>query len=265
VVGSQDKDLSWLGWSLAASISDDGSTVAFSESGVAVTGKPVTLIRKLDGSPAVELGDGLPSELSPDGNWVATQSYEDRPNIVLLPTGVGKPVQLTSNGWSYTRDAHWRPNSAGMLVGAIQPGHKVRVSLLDIASKELHPILPEGIRGGWPSPDGKLVLGRDRETPKIHTISGSLVATLPNLGADDLVDRWGADGKSIFVWNLTPIPRLDRIEISSGKRIPAGTVSPPDSTGIFGYGGFRASKDGRTHVYSASRLLTDLFVVNGLR
>jgi hypothetical protein len=52
---------------------------------------------------------------------------------------------------------------------------------------------------------------------------------------------------------------------SSGRRLPAGTVSPPNSTGIVGYSFWRASKDGRTHVYSAFRLLTDLFVVNGLR
>ena len=72
VLGAPDKDLSWLGWSLSAGISDDGSTAVFSESAAAVGGRPVVLIRKLDGSPAVELGEGLPMEISPDGNWVAT-------------------------------------------------------------------------------------------------------------------------------------------------------------------------------------------------
>jgi hypothetical protein len=35
----------------------------------------------------VVLGDGLPTELSPDGNWVATLDNHEPPNIVLLPTG----------------------------------------------------------------------------------------------------------------------------------------------------------------------------------
>ena len=57
MAGSPDKDLTWLGWSLAAGISDDGSTVLFGESGSAVGGKAVVFVRKLDrNSPAVTLG-----------------------------------------------------------------------------------------------------------------------------------------------------------------------------------------------------------------
>jgi hypothetical protein len=56
VTDSPDKDLSWLGWSLAAGISDDGSSVVFSESAATVGGNAVTLLRKLDRSPAVVLG-----------------------------------------------------------------------------------------------------------------------------------------------------------------------------------------------------------------
>jgi uncharacterized protein (TIGR04141 family) len=99
-------------------------------------------------------------------------------------------------------------------------------------------------------------------------------------GVPDLMDRlyakhldnsyqktfpWVDQIAQVRVWNLTSIPRLDRIEISSGKRMPVGTISPPDSTGVVNYGGWRASKDGRTHVFSAFRLLTELFVANGLR
>jgi eukaryotic-like serine/threonine-protein kinase len=263
--GSADRDLSWLGWSLSAAISGDGSTVAFVESAQAVSGKSVTLVRKLDGSPPVKLGEGMATGLSPDGNWVATLSNGDPQNIVLLPMGVGKQVQLTFNGWSYSRDAHWMPNSAAILVDAIEPGHQQRVFLLDVASKELRPVLPEGVRGGFPSPDSQYVLGRDDEAPKIYTVSGKLVATLPKLGSDDALDGWAPDGKSIFVWNLTSIPRLDRVDISSGKRTPVGSISPPDSTGIVGFVLCHASKDGRTHAYSAFRLMNDLFVLNGLQ
>src|SRR5208282_220129 len=110
--------------------SDDGSSVVFSESAAAVGGNAVALVRKMDRSPAVVLGDGLPTELSPDGNWVATLDNHEPPNIVLLPTGVGKPRQLTSNGWEYTRGMHWMPNSSALLVNAVQPSHKRRVLCL---------------------------------------------------------------------------------------------------------------------------------------
>ena len=265
VSGSPDKDLSWLGWSLAAGISDDGSSVVFSESAAAVGGNAVALVRKMDRSPAVVLGDGLPTELSPDGNWVATLDNHEPPNIVLLPTGVGKPRQLTSNGWEYTRGMHWMPNSAAILINAAQSGHKARVFWLDVSTKEMRPVLPEGIRGGLPSPDGKQLLGMDGNTPKTYTMTGAEIGALPKLGGDDVIDRWGADGRDLLIWNYAATPRLDRMDIASGKRVPLMTISPPDSTGIVGFNGCRTSKDGRAHIYSAYRLLTDLFVVNGLR
>ena len=265
VVGSPDKDLSWLGWSLAADISDDGSSVLFSESAAAVGGNSVVLVRKMDGSPAVLLGDGLPTALSPDGNWVAALDNHEPANVVLLPTGVGKPRQLTSNGWEYTRGMYWMPNSSALVLNAAQPGQKPRVFIFDVSTGEMRPVLPEGIRGGLPSPDGKLLLGVDGQTPKTYTLSGAEVGVLPNLGSDDRIERWGTDGKSVFIWNYTSMCRLDRLDIASGKRVPLFTIRPPDSTGIVSFNFCRTSKDGRAHVYSAYRLLTDLFVVNGLR
>ena len=266
VADSPDKDLSWLGWSLAADISEDGSSVLFSESGAAVGGTSVALVREMDRSPAVVLGDGLPTALSPDGNWVAALDYHEPANVVLLPTGVGKPKQLTSNGWEYTRGMYWMPNSTTLLVNAIQPSKNSRVFSLDVSNGEMRPVLPEGIRGGWPSPDGKLLLGLDGQTPKTYSMGGGgVVGVLPNLGSDDQIDRWAADGKSLFIWNYTTMCRLDRLDIASGKRAPLFTISPPDRTGIVGFNFCRTSKDGTAHTYSAYRLLTDLFVVNGLR
>jgi eukaryotic-like serine/threonine-protein kinase len=275
--GSPDKDLTWLGWSLAAAISDDGSTVLFSESGPAVGGNAAVYIRKLDsGSPAaLQLGGGLPTDISPDGNWVATLDFNVPPNIVLLPTGVGKPVQLTSNGWEYNRIMHWMPDSGGLLVNAVQPGHKARVYLIDVKTKQIQPVLPEGVRGGTPSPDGKLLLGNDGNARKIYNLKGEVVTTLAQVGQGgaaplqltlgDVVDRWTADGKSLFVWNYAGVPRLDRLEIATGKRVPVYSVLLPNTSGIVTFTFCRTSKDGKAHVCSASRLLNDLFVVNGLR
>ena len=276
MAGSPDKDLTWLGWSLAAAISDDGSTVLFSESGPAVGGKRVAFVRKLDrNSPALALGDGLPTAISPDGNWVATLDEAVPPNVVLLPTGVGKPVQLTSNGWEYTRSMHWMPDSSALVVNAVEPGHKPRVYLIDVKSKQIRPVMPEGIRGGLPSPDGKLLLGSDVDIRKTYNLKGEEVATvaqvgestakLPQLDAREQIDRWSADGKSLYLWNYAEVPHLDRLEVATGKRVPMYSTIPPDSSGIVNFTFCRASADGKAHVCSAHRLLSDLFVVKGLR
>jgi hypothetical protein len=139
----------------------------------------------------------------------------------------------------------------------------------------MHPVLPEGIRGGLPSPDGKVLLGSDGDIRKVYNLKGDVIATvaqvgegggkLPQLDARELIDRWSADGKSLFIWNYTGVPRLDRLEIASGKRVPMYSIIPPDSSGIVNFTFCRASADGKAHVCSAHRLLSDLFVVNGLR
>lgn len=275
--GSPDRDLSWLGWSLAAAISDDGSTALFSESGPAVGGNAAVCTRKLDpGSSAIQLGGGLPTAISPDNNWVATLDFNVPPNIVLLPTGAGKPVQLTSNGWEYSRVMHWMPDGSALLVNASEPGHKNRVYLIDVKSKQIQPVLPEGIRGGLPSPDGKQLLGSDGKTRRIYNMKGEVVATvaqvdeqsgskLAQLDPRDSTDRWTEDGKSLWIWNYAGVPRLDRFEIATGKRVPVYSIVAPSSNGLVSFSFCRASRDAKFHVCSASRLLNDLFVVQGLR
>ena len=94
---------------------------------------------------------------------------------------------------------------------------------------------------------------------------GESSAKLPQLDAREAIDRWSADGKSLFIWNYSGVPRLDRLEIATGKRVPMYSTIPPDSSGIVSFTYCRANADGKAHVCSAHRLLSDLFVVNGLR
>ncbi|HYB53085.1 MAG TPA: protein kinase, partial [Thermoanaerobaculia bacterium] len=63
----KELDLSWLDWSLAASISRDGSMVLFDESGEGGGAGYSVYVRKLDGTPAIRLGEGSAQTLSPDG------------------------------------------------------------------------------------------------------------------------------------------------------------------------------------------------------
>ncbi len=204
--------------------------------------------------PGRRIGRGIANGIVARRKLGGDVGTHEPPNLVLLSTGVGKPKQLTSNGWDYTATRYWirwMPNSAALSVLAIQPGHKPRMFLLDVATKEMRPILPEGVRGALASPDGKLLFAVDGTTPKIYSISADEIRALPKLASDDVPDRWAADGKSIFIWNYSSAPRLDRIDIATGKRVPAITISPPDRTGIVGFNFCRTSKDGRAHIYSA--------------
>ena len=262
--GSEDKNLSWLNWSLVADISGDGSTVLFSESSTGVNGTTAAFLRKLDGGPAIMLGEGLPLALSPDGKWAATLDLREPPNVVLLPTGVGSPQQLTSNGWDYRR-VYWYNDGKALIVRASEPNHQPRLYKIDISTKVMNPLLPEGIAGGWPSPDGKFLLGVQQETLKIYKADGQEVRPLGKRETGDVVDKWSGDGKAILIWSGAPIPRLERMDVTTGKRSPFGEVKPPDTAGVVQFLLPKSTPDGKAHIYSEYRLLTDLFVASGLQ
>jgi eukaryotic-like serine/threonine-protein kinase len=263
--GGAEQDLSWFNWSLATDISSDGSTVLFSESSAAANGKPLVLLRKTDRTPAVTLGGGFPWSLSPDGNWVATLDDKDPQDIVLLPTGVGRAEEIPPNGWDYGR-VRWTADNKALLVTAQEHGHPPRICLLDIATKKITPLLPEGVRGGLPSPDGKFLAGAEGDTLKLYSMSGNEIRSVAKLTLDDSPDRWSADGKSLLVWNYASAsPRLDRMDAVTGKRITLSEVKLLDRAGDVNVAVCHVTPDGKFHICSEHRLLTDLFVANGLR
>ena len=62
-------DISWHDWDLAKDISRDGQSVFFEDASEAAGTHYALAIRKLDGTPPVQLGKGSGGRLSPDGKW----------------------------------------------------------------------------------------------------------------------------------------------------------------------------------------------------
>src|SRR5262249_9448823 len=65
----REHDLSWLDWSLATDVSADGKMLLFSEAGEGGGAGYSVYVRRIDGSPAVRLGEGRAQALSTDGKW----------------------------------------------------------------------------------------------------------------------------------------------------------------------------------------------------
>ena len=75
-------------------------------------------LRRTDGSPAVLLGRGAPTALSPDGKWVATVLRSPQPHVALLRTGPGEARSLPAHGDDAVRDGGRevsRPNGLALL------------------------------------------------------------------------------------------------------------------------------------------------------
>jgi serine/threonine protein kinase len=263
--GAPQEDLSWYDWSLGYDISNDGSSVAFGESSAAVNGISTAFLRKTDRSPALLLGEGQPVAISPDGKWVATLNNSQTFNIVLLPTGVGRPQQMTSNNWDYGRSMNWYADGKALLVGAREPGHRARSYRLDIATKKLTPISPEGVAGCMLSPDNQLIACYAGNTPRIYTANGEEVRSLPDLARQDVFDRWTADGKALLVWNFGATMRLDRMDAITGQRTIVRDIKSSGQAGVVSMGPCRSTSDAKSYICSEHRALIDLFVATGLK
>jgi eukaryotic-like serine/threonine-protein kinase len=261
-----ERDLSWFDWSLVGDLSPDGKNLIFFESGEGVGSNYSVFMRGMDGSPAVRLGTGEFPALSPDGKWVAAINLASPAQIELLPTGAGQPRVVTNDSLEHTR-VRWVPSGRGIVFSASETNHAPRTYWMDLGSGKTRVVTPEGIVGLLVSPDGNFVLARDSERKLwLYPIEGGdrqpFTTTLAP--GDDVID-WEKDGKSILV--LTPgIPaKVVRVYLGSSKVEEVKSFSPSDPAGVVTVGGTRFSSDRKSYAYDYFRILSDLYVVDGLR
>src|SRR4030095_8604614 len=122
---SKERELSWFDFSTAADLSADGKTLLFYEWGTGVRGNETVYLRKSDGSNPKRLGDGKPLALSPDGQSALTLQHSERPQLVLLPAGLGKPKSLPrGNIAEFFHWAAWSPGGERIFFTAAESGRR---------------------------------------------------------------------------------------------------------------------------------------------
>ena len=88
---------------------------------------------------------------------------------------------------------------------------------------------------------------------------------MPALSSNDVPVRFSSDGKSVYVGTFGRIPaELTRVDLATGTRTIVSTAVPPDAAGLINVGPLLVTPDGKTIVYSYSRLLSDLYLVSGM-
>ncbi len=264
---TRPRDLSWLDFSIVRDLSTDGKTIAFSESGEAGGSIFGIYLRKTDGSPAIRLGDGTTESLSPDGRWMLSIPLNRKPApIVMLPTGPGQPRVLTHDNFSH-RNARWFSDGRRFLFHGGPPGTSPRLWVQNIDGGSPRAISPENVGGTQITPDDTHVLGR--------TFNGAFFLypadgagppiAEPALNSNDVPVRFLTDGTSVYVGTFGRIPaELTRVDLTTGTRTIVSTAMPPDAAGLINVGPLLVTPDGKTIVYSYSRLLSDLYLVSGM-
>ena len=262
---THERSLSWFDWSLLSDMSADGKNIVFSETGEAVGANYGVFMRKTDGSPAIRLGDGGFAALSPDGQWVLA-AVGSPAKLVVLPTGVGEPRQLTDDKTEHFGGA-WLPDGMSIVFSANEPGHPARTYLLDLQGGTPRALTPESTTGSLMTPDGKFLLATDTKSQRwLYPIANGEPHKLNvTLSPDELIVGFFADGQSLLLRTSSIPVQVTRVDLATGHRELWKEIVPADLAGVQSIPVINFSADGKSYAYSAFRVLSDLYVVDGLK
>ncbi len=268
--GKEEHELGWFGWSELRDISRDGRKIIFDEEGDGGGPNYTVYLRDTDGSPPARIGEGDSMAISPDGKWVITKPAKRGP-LSLVPTGAGEARQLTHDAVSYD-GARFFPDGKRLLAYGIEAGHGGRDYLIDLSSGDSKPITPEGIGGTQLSPDGKSVAVRGPEGKRgIWALESGEFHPIPGLESGYGIIGWTPDGESVYV---APIPhgamaaksvKVYRANVQSGKMEPWKTFGEETGAGGATVVAPHLSSDGTAYAYLYDRVLSEAYVVTGLR
>ena len=77
--------------------------------------------------------------------------------------------------------------------------------------------------------------------------------------------QWSADGRGLLVAHRDGLPWIvERLDLASGQRTPAATIRAHEPAGLR-LSVFGISRDAKYYVHTYARLLSDLYVVEGLK
>ena len=264
---SRERDLSWLDFSVARDLSADGRTIVFSESGEAGGSIFGVYLRAISGTPAVRLGDGTSESLSPDGRWVLSIPLNQRPSpIVMLPTRSGQARVVTHDSMNH-RNARWMPDGESFIFQGNMPGHNARVWLQSLSGAPPRALTPENVLGTTVSPDGALLLARGADHRYyFYPTAGGSARYVGALQISDVPVRFSQDGNALFVSTFGRIPaQLYRVDLATGQRQLWRELMPADPAGLINVGPILLTADGKSTVYSYTRLLTDLYMLENVK
>jgi DNA-binding winged helix-turn-helix (wHTH) protein/Tol biopolymer transport system component len=263
---TKERDLSWQDWSLPVDISSDGKALLFDEQGEQTGPNYTVAIRDLAGSPPVALGEGMAGDFSPDGKWVAASvSYTQ---LVLLPTGPGTIRRIERDDIEqYGHEIHWLPDGKQILFTGNLPGRAARCFVQSVDGGRPRPITPEGVTYCRVSSDGKLIAAgsADMSGVKLYAIDGGTPRPIPGLQAGESV-AWTSDPNFLYVGQHSKSSiRVFRLNLLSGQRKLFKEIAVPNEPGVCDMTHVLFSPDGRVYAYGYIRLLSDLYMVAGLR
>ena len=278
VAGVEGKNLVTYQWGSAAALSADGQKAAIAEFNAPGPVRDYALyIRKVDGSAATALGPGYAFDFSPDGKTVLAMLPSQNDKLLLVPTGVGETKTLPSFGLHY-QDGLFLPDGKRFVAVAAEGSKGTRIYVQSVdGNAGPRPITPEGAALGMVvSPDGKWVIamvagsdnsgeGADNSVKMYPIDSGGEPRVVKGIAPDEKPVQWLDDGKLLVV-GQTAIPLVVfKLDPATGKREPWRRFIPANPAGVITFSRVFVTRDAKRYLYDARRVLSNLYVIEGLK
>jgi Tol biopolymer transport system component len=165
----------------------------------------------------------------------------------------------------------WMPDGKQIMFAVSQNGRPSRIWLQEIASGRSRPVTAEGVEAllysHLVSPDSRAVIARALDgSLNLYPFTGGAREPLPHVEPGEQPLRWSADGKSLYVYTPGALPaRIDLVRLSDGHREKWKDLVPTDTAGVAFIRPPLITPDGNHYVYSYTRILSELFLVKGVR
>ncbi len=89
---------------------------------------------------------------------------------------------------------------------------------------------------------------------------------IAGLGPEDRPIRFSSDGRALYGFRRGELPcHTFRLDLSTGEKDPRRILMPADSAGVVEIVSVLLTPDAASYAYSYHRILSDLFLVEGLR
>lgn len=266
--GEPEKDLCWTSHAQVAALSADGRSALVTVYDDRGSGTGTSWLRGTDGSAPELLGPGEAADLSLDGRWAVAIRHGGSDTLALLPVGGGEARTLVLPRVERYHWARFTPDGTALVVSANEPGRKIRLYYLDLATGDSRPVTPEGVGFLLPlTAAGDAVTSEDLDgRTRLFPIGGGAPRDVPGLLPEENVLLWLPGDTAFLAVRPDEVPlRVFRVERATGARTLHAEVGPSDRNGLRSVTPVAFSRDGAAVAFNVSRLFSQLFVATGAR
>ena len=117
------------------------------------------------------------------------------------------------------------------------------------------------------TPDSKYMLATDPQNKAwLYPLAGGDPKPFPaNLDISDRFVKFEPDGKSVLIAQRGVPAKIFRVFLDGGRREEIREITPPDPAGVLTVMDVHFGADDKTYAYSYFRILSDLWVIDGLK